>query len=339
MKKTKTTYLAITLSFVLCLISFVSIAQTKSTDIKTINGKKYYIHKVEKGQSLYAIAKTYGMDVNSILAENDEAIDGLKNGQELKIPFESLLPKQTLAIDTTKYMYHKISKGETIYGITKKYGIDEKKLASYNPNLSSGLKEGEYVIVGEKKRNGLVKPAINAIPAGILTNDTYTVLQGETIYGISKKLSVTQDELIKWNPELKDGVKQGQVLKFVSSKKSINSIVTSTVVNSIPTSTLTAIKDTIVISKAKKGSYNVALLLPFKFLESEGINIDELAKARSNFPQTQSLALDFYFGFKKAVDSLIAKDFEVNIHLFDVDEKDSARVCLGSKLSKGIFNS
>jgi|GEM_PF-381897 len=326
MKKIKTTYLAITLSFVMCLVSFVSIAQTKSKDIKTINGKKYYIHKVEKGQSLYAIAKTYGMDVNSILAENDEAIDGLKNGQELKIPFESLLPKQSLAIDTTKYLYHKISKGETIYGITKKYGIDEKKLLSYNPNISAGLKEGEYVIVGEKKRNGLVKPAINTIPASIVTNDTYTVLQGETIYGISKKLGVSQDDLIKWNPELKDGVKQAQVLKFVSSKKAINSIVTSTFVNSIPTPTVAPIKDTVVTSKPKKGIYHIALLLPFKFLESEAINIDELAKAKSNFPQTQSLALDFYFGFKKAVDSLIAKDFEVNIHLFDVDEKDSARV-------------
>jgi hypothetical protein len=66
-------------------------AQAKSTDIKTINGKKYYIHKVEKGQSLYAIAKTYNMDVNSILAENDDAIDGLNAGQELKIPFYSLM--------------------------------------------------------------------------------------------------------------------------------------------------------------------------------------------------------------------------------------------------------
>jgi LysM repeat protein len=333
MNRIKNTYLTITLSCVLCLLSFVSQGQTKSTDIKTINGKKYYIHKVEKGQSLYAIAKTYGMDVNSILAENDEAIDGLKNGQELKIPFESLLPKQTVTIDTNKYVYHKVAKGETIYGITKKYGIDEKKLSTYNPNISSGLKEGEYLIVGDKKRNGLVKPLINTIPTSVVTNDTYIVLQGETLYGISKKLSVTQDELIKWNPELKDGVKQGQVLKFVSSKKMVNSIGTSTVSNSHTTPTVTTIKDTIVISKAKKGIYQVGLLLPFKFLESEGINIDELAKAKSNFPQTQSLALDFYFGFKKAVDSLNSKDFEVNIHLFDVDEKDSARVetiCLSS---------
>ena len=47
MTKIKMTYLKFTLSFILCLISYVFSAQTKSTDIKTINGKKFYIHKVE----------------------------------------------------------------------------------------------------------------------------------------------------------------------------------------------------------------------------------------------------------------------------------------------------
>ncbi len=140
MTKIKTTYLKFSLSFILCLISYFFSAQTKSTNIKTIGGKKYFIHKVEKGQSLYAISKIYAIDVNSILTENDEAIDGLKNGQELKIPFESLLPKQTLAIDTNKYTYHKVLKGETVYAITKKYTIDDKKLATYNPTINNGLK-------------------------------------------------------------------------------------------------------------------------------------------------------------------------------------------------------
>jgi LysM repeat protein len=302
--------------------------QTKSTDIKTINGKKYYIHKVEKGQSLYAIAKTYGIDVNSILAENDEAIDGLKNGQELKIPFESLLPKQSSnSIDTNKYVYHKITKGETIYGITKKYSIDEKKLAGYNPTISGGLKEGEYIIVAEKKKVTSIKPTItNSTSNTISTNDSYTVLQGETLYGISKKLNVSQEDILKWNPEVKDGIKQGQVLRVNTLKKATNTNVvnTTTVVSQVPVSTV--VKDTVVIHKNKKGSYNIGLLLPFKLAESEGIDIDLLARSKSSFPATQSLALDFYFGFKKAVDSLVSKDFEVNIHLFDIDEKDSAKV-------------
>lgn len=328
MFKLKNTYLNYTLSFFLCVFCFALNGQTKSTDVKAINGKKYYIHKVEKGQSLYAIAKTYGIDVNSILAENDEAIDGLKNGQELKIPFESLLPKQSSnSIDTNKYVYHKITKGETIYGITKKYSIDEKKLAGYNPTISGGLKEGEYIIVAEKKKVTSIKPTItNSTSNTISTNDSYTVLQGETLYGISKKLNVSQEDILKWNPEVKDGIKQGQVLRVNTLKKATNTNVvnTTTVVSQVPVSTV--VKDTVVIHKNKKGSYNIGLLLPFKLAESEGIDIDLLARSKSSFPATQSLALDFYFGFKKAVDSLVSKDFEVNIHLFDIDEKDSAKV-------------
>lgn len=327
MNKVKNTYNKFTLSFILCLFSYVFIAQTKSTDVKTINGKKYYIHKVEKGQSLYAIAKTYNMDVNSILAENDEAIDGLKPGQELKIPFESLLTKQSSnAIDTNKYVYHKISKGETIYGITKKYNIDEKKLATFNPTISGGLKEGEYVIVGEKKKNttATTKPQMNTSTVAT-TSDLYTVQQSETLYGISKKLNISQDDLLKWNPEAKDGIKQGQVLK-VSAQKALTTSVVSSSITSSNTLTTTVVKDTTTFHKAKKASYNVALFLPFKLDEIESINIDDLARSKASFPQTQSLALDFYIGFKKAIDSLVSKDFDVNIHLYDTDDRDSAKI-------------
>ncbi|MBI4930097.1 MAG: ABC transporter substrate-binding protein [Bacteroidetes bacterium] len=59
----------------------------KSDKIETIEGKKFYIHSVEKGQTLYSIAKTYGTTVDIVLSNNQDAIDGLKAGDKLKIPF------------------------------------------------------------------------------------------------------------------------------------------------------------------------------------------------------------------------------------------------------------
>lgn len=322
MNKIKTTYITLTVSFLLCLASCITHGQTRSSQIETINGKKYYIHKVEKGQSLYAIAKTYGMDVNSILAENDEAIDGLKQGQELKIPFESLLPKQSTAIDTNKYVYHKIAKGETIYSITKKYHIDEKKLASYNPTLHNGLKEGEYLIVGEKKKVSTKAVTSNSVTPSMFY-ETYTVLQGETLYGISKKIRVSQDDLLKLNPELKDGVKQGQVIRIAVKPSPLSTSGSTVISGTMPTS---VIMDTALLHKPKKSKYDIGLFLPFKLGESESISIDELAKTKSTFPPTQALALDFYAGFKKAVDSLTSKDFDVNIHVFDIEDRDSVKI-------------
>lgn len=316
MNKQKHIFLKLTWSFIICLLSLASFSQTKSTDIRTINGKKYYIHKVEKGQSLYAISKIYNMDVNSILAENDEAIDGLKTGQELKVPMESLIQKP--AIDTNHYVYHRVKKGETVYAITKKYTIDEKKLAAWNPTLNAGLKEGDFVIVGEKKKT---TPAA----AKPVAKDTlfYTVATGETAYGLTRRFNVSQEEFYRWNPDARMGVKAGQVLKI---PKTTPGQAPQPVIND---GNLTAVQPTLVepiSGKTKKTAYTIGLFLPFKLAESEQLDLDALVRGKSGFPATQSLALDFYTGFKKAVDSLQAKDFEVTLNVYDLQERDSARV-------------
>jgi LysM repeat protein len=325
MNKKNKTYFIMQLLFVFCLLPIFFNAQTKSTDIKTINGKKYYIHKVEKGQSLYAIAKTYNMDVNSILAENDDAIDGLNAGQELKIPFESLMKTTSVAIDTNKYVYHKIQKGETVYAITKKYNIDDKIINALNPTISKGIKEGEYLIVGEKKK--LVSNN-TATTQGLKDTILYNVNQGETLYGLTVKFNVLQSQIIASNPLAKDGIKQGQLLKIPQKKMTttISNVMKDQVVNTSSNTFASTNNDTIVFNKPKKTAYNIGLLLPFKLAELEMINIDELARAKASFPVTQALAMDFYTGFKKAVDSLTSKDFDVTLSLFDIDEKDSLKI-------------
>ena len=197
-----------------CLLPLLQIGQTKSTDIKTINGKKYYIHIVEKGQSLYAIAKTYSMDINSVLAENDDAIDGLKNGQTLKIPFESLLPKQQENLDTSKYIYHKVLKGETLYAICHKYNTDETTIKSLNPSIHNGLKEGDQLVITEKVNKKNAHPIEVSSLNNFSSISSYTVLPGETVYSISKKINVSTESITKWNPDVKDGIKVGQVLSL-----------------------------------------------------------------------------------------------------------------------------
>lgn len=140
--------------FTFCIV-FIIYAKAQNAAIsqntKLINGKKYYIHKVAKGQSLYGIAKIYDIDLNTLIIENPEAIDGIKSGQELKIPAEK--PKEenkpTLK-DYEKYITHKVAHGETIYRICKEYGITEQQLITLNPNIKSGLKENVVLRIKEK---------------------------------------------------------------------------------------------------------------------------------------------------------------------------------------------
>ncbi|MEO8759806.1 MAG: DUF5777 family beta-barrel protein [Bacteroidia bacterium] len=64
-------------------------SNVKSTNITTLNGKKYYLHKIAHAQSLYGISRIYNVDVNIILKENPNANKGIIVGQELKIPFDN----------------------------------------------------------------------------------------------------------------------------------------------------------------------------------------------------------------------------------------------------------
>jgi ABC-type branched-subunit amino acid transport system substrate-binding protein len=91
MKKSKVVTVYILCSLFLVLFSIApALAQQaikKSKQIETINGKKFYLHTVEKKQTLYSIAKTYETTVNLITATNPEVIDGLQIGSKIKIPF------------------------------------------------------------------------------------------------------------------------------------------------------------------------------------------------------------------------------------------------------------
>jgi LysM repeat protein/ABC-type branched-subunit amino acid transport system substrate-binding protein len=122
----------------------------KTRSSATIGGIKYYLHTVEKGQTLFAIAKFYGIDVNDLVIENPDAIDGIKPGQVLKIPFEK--KKVTAAtIDTSNYITHKVEQGQTLYSISKQYGLDAEKIKLLNPELKDGLKSGQILKIPSLK--------------------------------------------------------------------------------------------------------------------------------------------------------------------------------------------
>jgi LysM repeat protein len=264
---------------IFCFVSCIFLAQTKSATIQTVNGKKYYIHKIEKGQSLYSIGKLYQVKLEDLYSENPELKDGTKVNQEIKIPFTVTENKTTptatnsqttavhisIPIDTTKYSTHKVGKGETVYSITKKYNLSIDYFEKLNPNSKAGLKEGQLVAIGERTltKNDSPSNTTNAI------------------------------------------------------KTKIDSV--------IPTK----------INFPKKKNYNLALILPFKLDMLDVIVPSNLIKSNMNFPQISSLAVDFYLGFKQAVDSLKSKDFDLNIELYDLDDKDSLNlISILNSLSK-----
>jgi LysM repeat protein/ABC-type branched-subunit amino acid transport system substrate-binding protein len=137
------------------------IHKTKSSAI--INGQKYYLHTVEKGQTLFAIAKFYNRELNDIVIDNPEAIDGINPGQVLRISVEKRKSTDIAVKDTANVVFHKVEKGQTLYSITKQYGVSQEKLQALNPELKDGLKVGTLLKIPVAKPKAIVP--VNTLPA------------------------------------------------------------------------------------------------------------------------------------------------------------------------------
>lgn len=123
----------------------------QAEEVRQYRGGEVLTHVVQEGETLSSIAERYGLDVTTILWENDlDEDDSIKPGQELRI----------LPVDGVR---HKVAKGETIYSIAKKYGLDESQaqvIVDYPFNEFSNdetfeLAIGQQVVVPQ----GVVKAA------------------------------------------------------------------------------------------------------------------------------------------------------------------------------------
>ncbi len=101
---------------------------------------------------------------------------------------------------------HTVQPKETLYGITKQYGIAAAELVAANPTLEQGLKVGMVLTIPS------AQPA--AAPPAALPAATHTVAPGETFYSIAKRYGLKVDSLKALNPEAEAGLKIGQVLRL-----------------------------------------------------------------------------------------------------------------------------
>ncbi|MFN6947190.1 MAG: LysM peptidoglycan-binding domain-containing protein [Cytophagaceae bacterium] len=89
--------------------------------------------------------------------------------------------------------------GETIYGISTKYGIQISDLMDINPELMNGLKVGQEILIPYNP-NLKKKDEENTL--------VHIVQPGETLYALSRKYNVPVGDLMKMNNmELKVGQK------------------------------------------------------------------------------------------------------------------------------------
>jgi membrane-bound lytic murein transglycosylase D len=102
---------------------------------KDLNLIRYYIHTIKSGDTLSELAQHYGISMNHIMSANPGLqARYLKIGARVLIPaFKEAEPFQRRATPAGSYTgTHKVVKGESLWGIARRYNIDPEELAKAN---------------------------------------------------------------------------------------------------------------------------------------------------------------------------------------------------------------
>ncbi|MDR9399067.1 MAG: LysM peptidoglycan-binding domain-containing protein [Salibacter sp.] len=293
------------------VLSTQSCKAQQTPETVKVDGDKYYVHIVKSGQTLYAISKKYAIDVAEIKKANPELdIEGLKIGQSVLIPKDEVDRREFKKSDVSisgDTIFHKVVKKETLYSLSKKYGLGIDQILKINPIVEKeGLETGMTVKIPYKSGKSieteeLEKPREDSLRLHI-------VQPKETLYSLSKEYDVSIDSIQIINDGLQEGLKVGTTIRIPKSNPKFAEFEKQ---DSIIQDSLKE------VNWVQTKPFEIAVFLPLKLwqadtLDSLGSDVKELM-----IDNTSKIALNFYRGLKMAVDTLNERGVSANIHVYD----------------------
>ena len=152
----------------------------------------YINYTVKVGDSLYAIARNYGVTVNDIKEFNNLISNDLAIGQILRIP---VAVDQEITV--TPYIEYIVKRGDNLYSIARTYGTTQQEIMNLN-NLTSNL-----LSIGQVLKIPTSSEGIN-----------YVVKNGDNLYSIARAYGTTVSDIMNKNNLTSTTLQIGQVLKI-----------------------------------------------------------------------------------------------------------------------------
>lgn len=129
------------LAAVICATSLF--AQTESWPKDTVDGVVVYRYTVQKSEGLYRISKNFNVSQEELVTLNPKLQkEGLKFGQVILIPVKDA-PQSA----DSSYVKHVIAPKETLYAISKRYGVSVAELQAANPVVSKNMPIGATLLI------------------------------------------------------------------------------------------------------------------------------------------------------------------------------------------------
>ncbi|GAB3316317.1 hypothetical protein GCM10027299_06380 [Larkinella ripae] len=125
------------------------------------NNARSLTHKVEPGQTYYSISRLYSVSVDELLqwnnlTQNDKlsvgqslVIKGAGDGSKPASVSSSSRPTNDPLV-TEEIEYHTVQKGETLFRISKQYGVTVEQIQTWNQLSSGGVSVGQQLKIIKK---------------------------------------------------------------------------------------------------------------------------------------------------------------------------------------------
>ena len=217
----------------------------------TSNGETYI---VKSGDSLWSIAKRYGVSIDDIKKANNLSSNLLNIGQVLIIPSDEEPP------EIGDFIIYTVSSGDNLYKIATKYNLTLDDLVNYNDLATTNLSIGQQLLIPVQKTS---------------ETQTYIVKSGDTLYSIASKYGISVNTLKNYNNLTTNVLSIGQKLNIPATSEQPSSNYLDYVVKkgdslySIASKYNTSVSDIMKINNLNTSLLNIGMVLKIPVQSSE----------------------------------------------------------------------
>lgn len=212
------------------------------------------------------------------------------------------------------YYWHLVEPGQTLFSISKAYNVFLSQVVFANPGVMDGIEPGQALLI---PLEGAGPAQVDDPPTPVDGNHIlYTVPPKMTLYSISKEYDVTMEQLVSANPQLKDGLKNGMVLRIP-----VKGILEEAGSDQIQ---LTGLPDLIAAVKRDTGDpFQILFFAPFFLDENDTLVVHQKPGDEEETFSRSSVAIQFYEGLLLALDSLTQTGLRFDLKVVDTERSIS----------------
>ncbi|MFY0418648.1 MULTISPECIES: peptidoglycan endopeptidase LytE [Bacillus] len=200
--------------------------------------------KVKKGDTLWDLSRKYDTTISKIKSENHLRSDIIYVGQTLSINGKSTSSKSSSSSSSSST--YKVKSGDSLWKISKKYGMTINELEKLNGLKSDLLRVGQVL----KLKGSTSSSSSSSSKVSSSSTSTYKVKSGDSLSKIASKYGTTVSKLKSLNGLKSDVIYVNQVLKVKGTSTSSSKPASSSSSSSSKTSS-TSLNVSKLVSDAK----------------------------------------------------------------------------------------